>query len=1050
MDHAPLIEAGVRWDDRIRAAADGPARAPGDPRFLEHWRRAVDPFDEGLFRRRLQLAGLDEQAAAAVFAPDVCVGLAAEVDEHVRLFEQLQAAIRLDADDVDPLEWVARIEVDDPELAEIPYAHLLWPMAEWAWGRMASAAGPQLLACCTAPAAMHLRRWLIRRLSGVITSPLLEFRPICDPTQPNSASRARYAQVVAELRADGLDEFVAAYPVAARAIGQTVELWCAAVVELLGRIVDDAELLASEYGAALPICLRGASLGAGDAHGRGRTAAVLELTGEREPVRVVLKSHDMRIEAMWAQVAQEFLELDDDQVPTRIAAIGTEYGYARFVAHRPAADAAELREFYRRSGTLLALMRVLQVSDAHAENVIACGPDLVVIDPETMLRPTLAGNPAGHPHSIGWSVLRLLLLPVWTHDPTTGGCYDLTGLGAEQTPPQAVEPCTDANTDAMRAALSLRLSADRAYAPVDPGVPIPLPAHADDLIAGFTAGYLKLLEPETRDWLRARIEACTGMHTRIVLRPSRVYANVLANSTSPAAMADPRVRACAIEVLASGAMESDVMAAAVLDAEISAIEWGDIPQLSHELGSDSLFSDGRRLPADVRLAGVDAALERLDALDADDLAWQRDLIEMSIDARWPRASAPDAPIVTGSRVADVFVEQAWQSSWPTSDGRRDWATLQPLGMVHFAAIRPVGIGAYSGLSGLIPALSIAVQAPHLDDRARDRGTQQLDAAWLRLIDWVHRIQSSRHGSERSTLELGLTGIGGVLRMLAALPERTAEQLAMVQSLIELLGSEPWPWADVRDLMRGPAACIAPLIDLAKREPELRDVDEVIASLARRIATHQWDDGGWYDPVLGRPATGMLYGASGIGLALLRAGVFLGDERSIDAGALALHFEHSLGDAGTWPEFLNPSLRAPSTWCTGSAGIGLARAAALSLLPGHRDADSWAADCAAAFDATWQVFATGSLRPSDHVCCGNLGLAASMALAGALLDDSVLRERGADASSMVLDARGAAGLLPGWSRGPRLVGSASFMTGTAGMATVLAGDRAHGVLAALLT
>jgi lantibiotic modifying enzyme len=91
---------------------------------------------------------------------------------------------------------------------------------------------------------------------------------------------------------------------------------------------------------------------------------------------------------------------------------------------------------------------------------------------------------------------------------------------------------------------------------------------------------------------------------------------------------------------------------------------------------------------------------------------------------------------------------------------------------------------------------------------------------------------------------------------------------------------------------------------------------------------------------GRPLTGLAHGASGIGLALIEAGVALDDDELVDAGARDLRYEAEVFDeeAGNWPDFRD-TVTFPSFmlgWCAGAPGIGLARVQALTSAPAHTD------------------------------------------------------------------------------------------------------------------
>src|SRR5690606_2222121 len=94
------------------------------------------------------------------------------------------------------------------------------------------------------------------------------------------------------------------------------------------------------------------------------------------------------------------------------------YGWVEFVGHAACRDTADVDAFYERLGVQIALLYVLEATDMHLENVIACGPHPVLVDLEALFHPRVpAGHPAGPLAStIGWeayqdSVMRIGLLP---------------------------------------------------------------------------------------------------------------------------------------------------------------------------------------------------------------------------------------------------------------------------------------------------------------------------------------------------------------------------------------------------------------------------------------------------------------------------------------------------------------------------------------------------------------------------------------------------------------------------------------------------------------
>lgn len=72
------------------------------------------------------------------------------------------------------------------------------------------------------------------------------------------------------------------------------------------------------------------------------------------------------------------------------------HGWTEYAEARPCLTRYDVERFYRRQGALLALLHVLDGTDTHFENLVACGDHPVLVDVETLFHPRRA-NPAPSP-----------------------------------------------------------------------------------------------------------------------------------------------------------------------------------------------------------------------------------------------------------------------------------------------------------------------------------------------------------------------------------------------------------------------------------------------------------------------------------------------------------------------------------------------------------------------------------------------------------------------------------------------------------------------------
>lgn len=192
----------------------------------------------------------------------------------------------------------------------------------------------------------------------------------------------------------GLSRLFSEYVVLARLLAQTALQAGAATAELLGRFAADRAALVDGLLAGLdPGPLVEVDTGAGDGHRQGRTVSVLRFaTG----ARVVYKPRPLAAHGHFNELARWLdARLDRPELRTLALLERPGYGWVEFVEQRPCGTPAQLERFYYRQGVLLALLHVLDATDVHHENLIACADDPVLVDLETLFHPAPVGPGTG-------------------------------------------------------------------------------------------------------------------------------------------------------------------------------------------------------------------------------------------------------------------------------------------------------------------------------------------------------------------------------------------------------------------------------------------------------------------------------------------------------------------------------------------------------------------------------------------------------------------------------------------------------------------------------
>jgi type 2 lantibiotic biosynthesis protein LanM len=1087
-----LWRSGERWDDRLaRVAARPGARdddSPAGEELLADWRRAVDVDAAGLFERRLSWAGLDETAARGLLADDPEI---TEAPAWWPAFEHLRAALEEAAGGAPDAEtWLEDVAASwGPGEPETPFAHLWWPAARRAWRDVATGASigrPEIV--FDEAAARDAQLWLTGRLAAITVHPLMERftvdrRPgqailLALGAEPPQSGRTRYASFTRAQAAGGLAELCEEFPVLPRLLAVTVRNWSRTLVELLSRLAADAGIIADTFGAVRPLRVLRLGYGAGDAHCGGRMVAILALAGVDGPVRVVYKPKDMRLEREYHRLVAESIGAPLDGPPVQALAIGETHGYVSFVEHRPAGSEAQLAAFYRNAGRLLALLHLLGATDCHHENIIACADMPVLIDPETLFACRIGEQTGAEERAradagpddtdLGESILRTGMLPCWQFSAAGRRATDISALGVEPdvSGEETAAGWININTDAMAWGARPAPRPARRSLPVAGSARNPLPRFVDELVDGFVTAGRQLTEPAERRRLADRLTGFTGMRRRMVLRATRVYGLIEQHLFRPEHLRAAVTRGLELERLSRGSLLAPrpFPLWQFFLSELHDMESLDIPYFDHALGSRDLSGGGRIVPDALAEDGLARAVERVRQTSSADLDWQAQLIRAAVGARAYRmvdVPAPAAaPGATGSgqwrdgeRAAfySGLLEALEQAGVQDARGRTTWLSLGLLGDGMQGGLGFMDAGYYSGRAGLMAFLAM-LAAAGIDRTVSARATALALRVWTPLYEAL--AQRPAYDVFRMLRDhgLGMTGAGGVLRLLAlpGLPVPAAEVDEVRTRVIEALDAKLVAKDTRLDVIGGAAGAIGPLIDQPGGTDDVR-IRTALQALADHLRARQdAETGGWITRTAPRALTGYAHGAAGIGLALLRAGAALGDERCILAGARAFAYEHSRFDraAGNWPDLRTPPpARAFMTaWCHGAGGIGLARARAVQLLPDHPAAAQWREEihCAGA------AVAAAPAQPTDHLCCGNAGRAAVLRALGAWTGDQTFLSAGKEIDGAILAHWRTTGRVrfDGMKTGTTM-GIAGFMTGLPGIGMHLLGGAAETTLMALL-
>ncbi|HEU5110025.1 MAG TPA: type 2 lanthipeptide synthetase LanM family protein, partial [Micromonosporaceae bacterium] len=390
------------------------------------------------------------------------------------------------------------------------------------------------------------------------------------------------------------------------------------------------------------------------------------------------------------------------------------YGWFEHIPHRPCRAPDEVERFYRRQGALLALLHAIRGCDMHYGNLVACGDQPVLVDTETLFHPIIpaatdTGDPAAR--ALGESVYRTALLP----QPVIGenGAADLSGLGGErgQLMPMNAADWDCPATDEMRLA---RRPVECAGADNRPRLGeqvVDVRAYEACLIKGFRAAYDALVR--NRDEFLTLLDRCADDEVRIVVRPTRLYATMLYESTHPDVLRDALDRDQLFDLLWAASC-ADPLRERLIRHEIADLWTGDVPLFTaRAAGVDLHAAGGLRVPAALPVSGLASAravVSRMGEVDRREQEWIISASLATLTGRRPprhhvaagpapgrlvaSAAEPARLLAAACGIADEIVARGVRT-----DDRVNWLGLELVDEDRWVVL-PMGAGLANGYSGV--------------------------------------------------------------------------------------------------------------------------------------------------------------------------------------------------------------------------------------------------------------------------------------------------------------------------------------------------------------
>ncbi len=1001
---------------------------------LETWRQEAGLQDPAHFALRLEQQALDEERFGRLLGSP-----APPLKESPPWLTLLEEAY-LKTPRIAALDefWVAIVE----DQSDKAFLVVVRPLLDHAWGQFTSR-----LADLDDQAFAHSDRrrfaelWAqqlpIQALWMVSRTLILELYLSRIQNQLEGPTpEARFDSFIAPLsNPAGALEFLARYPVLGRSLATRFRQWVTTGVELAQRLTDDLPELAATFGHEHFGDLISLEPGLSDRHQDGRTVVVL---GFSSGFKAVYKPRSLALDTRFQEVLEWLGEMGvEPRLRTLQVLDRGAYGWVEFVESAPCANEGEVRRFYRRQGIYLALLFALEATDFHHENLIAVGEYPVLIDLESLFQPVLADAELerGRLNPVFTTVLRSGLLPRQTGGGGNLEEVELSGLGATRGQRQPVRELTDVGTDQMGYEDLQGEYPVGNHLPRLLGEEIPLWSMRHVLREGFEVTYRKLQEHRA-EFLRPGgwLDRFAGMETRVIVRPTQVYAALIYRSYHPDYLQDSLHRERFFDKLW---LDADLLdwIPKLIPSERRDLLRDDFPRFKTRTDSRDVIADDFLLTDALPESGLDLTRRRFAALSEVDLQRQLALFDLAMassrrldetledDARAPRP----LPQPSGDTSAGDFLSAArrlGERLEMLAFRAQDWISWFDLAPNRDAsqALQPVGFDLYSGLSGI--ALFYA-QLGRLT--GEDRWTETA----RRALATARRRFETQPPKGPSYLG-GYSGVGGWIYALTYLSVLWNEdELAGAAETARNLVDPAVVEDQGLDLIAGSAGCLVALLALQRHRPSTLTLDAAIACGDRLLAQATPQDHGiaWQLPHIAElPLTGFAHGTAGFAWALARLASWTGESRFDEGARSALAYERSLfsPENDNWPDLRSDRMTDGQwgffhAWCHGAPGIGLSRLALLDVL----EDEGLEGEIQAALRSTRKQGFGGS----QCLCHGDLGNLELLTQAGQRFGDPELKEEAKQLAGRILAGLERDGSRCGLSSRVELPG---LMTGLAGI------------------
>lgn len=684
------------------------------------------------------------------------------------------------------------------------------------------------------------------------------------------------------------------YPVLDKLIKQKINHVILCVETIVKAFKNDCHLLEKKFNRKF-IKIDDITIGEGDVHETGKTVAIL--SGKFG--KIVYKPHDLLND----EVLAELISILNKKHKLKLKHIVTidrgTYGWQEFIEYKACNNILEVKNYYYRLGSYLAIFFILNSTDMHFENIISFGEYPYIVDTETLISISKFKNEDlelyAHKFALD-NVLTTGLLPI--NNPESVMDIDMSGLsgGNFQSKKMKVYKIENELTDRMKVVKELiNTTYEKQHIPRITNKYVKIVDYFDSFNNGFVDSMNIFLEKkdELLNWLSN--SSISKTKQRQLFRNTYVYAKFLEAGHHPSYLTSFQKR----ENLMKNIFSKNITERE--KNELKILFDGNIPSYYSKFNSTALFQVEKTIKDKYFLSTAEqTARYKIFSLSKETIRFQSHLIKLSYATLVEKLiQQPEKELKNVSESDSYYLgtSETIINNILSNSISKPHSSDQDLYMVKLYAdsqsIQGVNLSIFEG-GGLIWTTYC------FGRQLKNEEIKLTSLSWLKAAE--ERIRQDSLNIGTSLFE----GVGSLVYLFFNFYRLTGEEYYYLRfrKYLKILVD------DIKnihliDYMHGISGVLDLLYKIWKIEPE----DEILDALNLIIKHFRKLLDGNHDIC---KESGLAHGLSGIILALMRSYEVTKDSYFLDRAKIYLYKEEKIID------------KSNISWCRGLIGIVLSR------------------------------------------------------------------------------------------------------------------------------